>query len=72
VRSGKYRSAATNPGQLIVKATGDGFVISVAHEATKFHQTGTKFMIARPLRLSFGDRTAMVREIGDYIFSAYG
>ena len=69
VASGRYKRAASAP---TVKATGDGFVISVSHEAVGFNQAGTKHSVARPLRLSFGDRTALVKEISDHIFSAYG
>ena len=72
VKTGKYRRMATTPGLLIVDETGDGFTIRVNYDISGVHQAGSKNMKSRPLRLSFGDRTALVREISDHVHSGYG
>jgi hypothetical protein len=65
--TGSYKKAATNPLALNIIASADTFVISVRHKLTKFHQGGTKFMAARKLTLSFGDRTALLRVFNDHL-----
>jgi hypothetical protein len=70
-KTGRYRKAATNPDALIVDYVGDGFEISVKDPKSAFHQSGTKKMVARPLKLSFGDRSALIRVLSDHIIGGY-
>ena len=69
--SGKYRAAATNPLALKIRATRSSFAISVNYKVSKFHQTGTKFMVPRKLTLSFGDTMALTRVISDHLMDGY-
>jgi hypothetical protein len=71
VKTGKYRAAATNPMSLKIRASRSSFLISVDYDVSKFHQTGTKFMPPRRLTLSFGDVTALVREISEHLMDGY-
>jgi hypothetical protein len=70
-KSGAYRSAAVNPARLIVIDHDDGFDFIIDDDVSKYHQGGTKRMKARPIKLSFGDRVALVKEINDWIISGY-
>lgn len=71
-KTGAYYRAATNPDSLIIVSYSNGFDIYVDDEVSRYHQDGTKKMKARMLKLSFGDRMALMKTINDYIISGYG
>lgn len=64
-RTGQYRRAASNPFNLHVMATHDAMLFSVNDKKAGYHQD------SRPLRLSFGDRMALIKELSNYIIEGY-
>jgi hypothetical protein len=70
-KSGDYYRAATNPAALILIEGRDFLEIAVDDEVARYHQDGTKRMAVRQLKLSFGDRMLIVKEIDKTLIAGY-
>jgi len=65
-----YRSA-TDPTRLVLLEGPHSLEIAVDDEVAEYHRDGTSRMVARPLKLSFGDRMNIVKVIDRKLHEGY-
>lgn len=72
IASRHYYKRATNPATLFLVDEGpDSVAIAVDDRVAEIHQEGTGRVPARPLKISFGDRMLIVKEIDRHLHDGY-